>query len=128
MYANLIKAPQGRRLRTYSEDLEAQVVAACLQPGVSIARVALANGLNANLLRRWVKESAEQKSQVDNSGADTDLGAPSPQPLAPVVSMPEVEPTGDIKIEIHRSQAVFEITWPLSQTASWPQWLRNLLR
>ena len=32
-----------------------QVVAACLQPGVSMAAVALANGLNANLLRRWVK-------------------------------------------------------------------------
>lgn len=60
MYADLIKAPRGRRRRTYSEDFKASVVTACLQPGVSIAGVALANGLNANLLRRWVKESAEQ--------------------------------------------------------------------
>ena len=30
------------------------MVAACLQPGVSIAGVALANRLNANLLRNWV--------------------------------------------------------------------------
>lgn len=31
------------------------MIAACLQPGVSLAAVALANGLNANLLRTWVK-------------------------------------------------------------------------
>ena len=30
------------------------MVAACRQPGVSIAGVALAHQLNANLLRRWV--------------------------------------------------------------------------
>jgi transposase-like protein len=129
MYANLIKAPRGRRRRTYSEDFKAQVVAACLQPGVSIAGVALANGLNANLLRRWVKESAEQKPQVDSPDADADLGAPPPPTLVPVaVTVPEVEPTGDIKIEIHRPQAVFEITWPASQAASCAQWLRDLLR
>jgi len=129
MYANLIKAPRGRRRRTYSEDFKAQVVAACLQPGVSIAGVALANGLNANLLRRWVKESAEQKPQVDSPVADDDLGDPLPPTLVPVaVSVPEVEPTGDIKIEIHRPQAVFEITWPVSQAASCAQWLRDLLQ
>lgn len=129
MYANLIKAPRGRQRRTYSEDFKAQVVDACFQPGVSIAGVALANGLNANLLRRWVRESAEQKPQVDGSGADADLGAPPPPTLVPVaVSVPEVEPTGDIKIEIHRPQAVFEITWPVSQAASCAQWLRELLR
>jgi transposase-like protein len=43
-----------RRLRTHSAEFKAKVVSACRQPGVSIAAVALANGLNANLLRRWV--------------------------------------------------------------------------
>ena len=43
-----------RRRRTHSAEFKAKVVAACRQPGVSIAAVALANGLNANLLRRWV--------------------------------------------------------------------------
>jgi len=31
---------------------------ACKQPGVSRAAKALANGLNANLLRRWIRKSA----------------------------------------------------------------------
>jgi len=128
MYANLIKAPRGRRRRTYSEDFKTQVVAASLQPGVSMAAVALANGLNANLLRRWVKEHQAQVPEVDASGND-DSGSQPPPTLVPVtLSLPEAEPSGDIKIEIHRAQTMIEITWPVSQAASCAQWLREILR
>lgn len=128
MYANLIKAPRGRRRRTYSEEFKAQVVAASLEPGVSMAAVALANGLNANLLRRWVKESGEQAPAADVSGNNDDSGG-SPPTLVPVtLSLPEAEPSGDIKIEIHRAQTMIEITWPVSQAASCAQWLREMLR
>ena len=47
----------GRRRGRYSDEFKRQVMAACKQPGVSTAAVALANGLNANLLRRWISES-----------------------------------------------------------------------
>ena len=40
-----------RRHARYSDDFKHQVVA-CLGPGVSTAAIALANGLNANMLRR----------------------------------------------------------------------------
>ena len=43
-----------RRRRTHSPAFKAQVLQACSQPGVSIAAVALTNGLNANLVRRWL--------------------------------------------------------------------------
>jgi hypothetical protein len=46
-----------RRRRRHSAGFKAEAVAACLQPGVSIAAVALSRGLNANLLRRWVVEA-----------------------------------------------------------------------
>ena len=39
MYANLVKAPRGRHRRTYPDDFKTQLVAACLQPGVSMAAV-----------------------------------------------------------------------------------------
>ena len=38
----------------YSKAAKQRLVEACLRPGVSVARLALQNGLNANLLRRWV--------------------------------------------------------------------------
>ena len=47
----------GAGRRRYSDEFKRKVVAACFEPGVSTAALALANGLNANLLRRWVVES-----------------------------------------------------------------------
>ena len=46
----------GRRRRHHSAEFKAKVVEECTRLGVSMAAVALAHGLNANLLRRWVVE------------------------------------------------------------------------
>ena len=43
-----------RRRRIHSDEFKAQVVAACKPEGVSIAAVAMSNGINPNLARRWV--------------------------------------------------------------------------
>jgi len=51
-----------RRRRLHSAEFKAKVVAACGKPGVSIAAIALANKLNANLLRRWVVEAEHGQS------------------------------------------------------------------
>jgi transposase len=45
------------RRRRHSAVFRAEAVAACQQPGVSVAAVALARELNANLLRRWVLQA-----------------------------------------------------------------------
>jgi transposase len=39
-----------------------RLVAACLEPGVSVSRLALEHGVNANLLRKWIKKRAETQS------------------------------------------------------------------
>ena len=62
----------GGRRRRHSDEFKANAVAACLQPGISMAAVAMANGINANLLRRWVREG-EMKPDVavDDSPGST---------------------------------------------------------
>ena len=40
--------------RRYDPGSKRRLVEACLQPGVSLAGVALRHGVNANLLRKWV--------------------------------------------------------------------------
>jgi len=55
--------PGRRRRRTHSPEFKANVVAACRAPGVSIAAVAMANGINANLARRWVL-NLERRGEV----------------------------------------------------------------
>ena len=57
-----------RRRRIHSAEFKAHIVAACCQPGVSSASVAMATGINANLVRRWVKE-AEVGAQMEVSTA-----------------------------------------------------------
>jgi len=47
----------GQRRGRYSDAFKAEIVAACMAPGISTVAVALANSLNANLVRRWVLES-----------------------------------------------------------------------
>lgn len=38
----------------YDPGAKRELVEACLQPGVSVARLALQHGVNANLLRTWI--------------------------------------------------------------------------
>jgi transposase len=42
--------------RYFSKAHKDAVVAKCLAPGASLAAVALANGFNANLVRKWVRQ------------------------------------------------------------------------
>ena len=46
----------GNGRRYFSKTHKEAVIAKCLAPGVSLAAVALANGFNANLVRKWVRE------------------------------------------------------------------------
>lgn len=39
--------------RRYDDDSKRALVKACLQPGISLAGMALKHGVNANLLRKW---------------------------------------------------------------------------
>ena len=51
-----------RTRRRFSPEFKASIVAQCRQPGVSVARIALDNDLNANLVRRWVSQAREVRA------------------------------------------------------------------
>ncbi len=42
--------------RYFSKAHKEAVIAKCLVPGASLAAIALANGFNANLVRKWVRD------------------------------------------------------------------------
>jgi transposase len=126
MDTNALAAPASRRNRRHAPEFKARVIAACLQPGVSIAAVALANGLNANFLRSWVKAYRDQQRSDVTIGVPAKRAAPT---LVPVrVQAPSDEPSGTIEVEIRRQQTVVAIRWPASEASSCAQWLRDLLR
>ena len=133
MDTNALAAPAPRRNRRHAPEFKARVIAACLQPGVSIAAVALANGLNANFLRSWVKAHRDQQRSDIVIGVERDPGgvpAKRPAPsLVPVrVQTPSDAPSRTIEVEIRRQQTVVAIRWPASEAMACGQWLRDLLR
>jgi len=125
--------PSGRRRGRYSEDFKRQVVTACLEPGVSTAAVALANGLNANLLRRWVVEATPQSSSrrsktttpapAHNTPTFIPLQLDPPQALPPA---PTASPA-DIRLELQHGATTVHIHWPVQASSQCAQWLREVL-
>ena len=48
--------------RRYDPASKDRLVAACLEPGVSVSRLALEHGVNANLVRKWIKKRTAPRS------------------------------------------------------------------
>lgn len=107
--------------RRHSAELKARVLEACDRPGASVARIAMENGLNANVVHKWRRRAPG--SQVVRSGF------PAPE-FVSVSVLPSVEttPIGDIRIAIRRGGTTLDIQWPMSGAESCVQWLRELLR
>lgn len=47
--------------RRYDPASRDRFVAACLEPGVSVSRLAREHGVNANLVRKWIKKAMEER-------------------------------------------------------------------
>ncbi len=100
----------GRRRRRHSDEFKAQLVAACLRPGVSSAAVAQAHSVNANLLRRWVAEA-----QHDDGGvAEGHEAASSSDAFValPVAARPSAD--APVRIEVRRGALTVTVQWPSS--------------
>jgi hypothetical protein len=121
----------GRRRGRYSDEFKRQVIAACLAPGVSTAAIALSNGLNANLVRRWVVESSP-RSDSGQSKNTTALAPVHGNPGFVPVRVDPVSPASniastDIRIDLQQGATTVHIHWPLQASGQCAQWLREVL-
>lgn len=109
--------------RRHGEDLKARVVAECARPGASVAAIAQAHGLNANLVRRWRRLAglALMTPALPQRQPPTQF---VPLSMAP----PEVSGEADIRIEVRRGAMVVAVNWPQATAAQCGTWLRELLR
>ena len=117
-----------RRRRRHSAAFKAESVAACIQPGVSIAAVALARGLNANLLRRWVIDAERMGTVPDEIRSEVQPAAPieSGTGFVPVAISPNSGSV--IRIEVRCGSSVVSVQWPLSAARECALLLRELMR
>jgi transposase-like protein len=120
------------RRRKHTDEFKAAVVAECARPGVSIARVALGHGLNANLLRKWVlsgervERSVRAQPESVEPAATIEMARPSFVALP--LEAPKVLTEATIDVEVRRGPLVVKVSWPMGASAECGEWLRELLR
>jgi transposase len=78
----------------YDEQAKQALIRACLQPGASLAGLALKAGVNANLLRKWVRKHQEKDNAAARPVHEERLTA-----FAPVVEVSGVESALSVKPE-----------------------------
>lgn len=75
----------------YDPEAKQELVEACLRPGVSVARLALEHGVNANLLRKW----------IDRYRSGSSMAAVASVPaFIPVLPAPAVTPHREIELDV----------------------------
>ena len=117
-----------RRRRYHPEEFKQAVIEACCEPGASVAGIAMANGVNANQVRRWMRERG---IEVPKRRLLTPVAQPMPAMAPEFVQVPlaPAEPEShDIRIEIRRGNAAIKVEWPVQASGDCAAWLRDWLR
>ena len=116
-----------RRRRRHSAEFKSAVIQECMTPGVSIAAVALAHSLNANMLRKWLIDAEQAGRPIPAvAAAPEEVRLPPPSFIPLAFKAPPLE--GDIRIELHRSGTTVNVVWPASAAAECAAWLSAWLR
>ena len=130
-------ATKGGTRRSHSDEFRAEVLAECRQPGKSIAGVALKHGLNANLVRVWLRKSEPspvRHSLIDPAAATTPKESelqqfvPVHMGVAPVSDDTCVKRSTPIQLELRRGHSTVCVTWPSELAGDCGAWLREWLR
>jgi len=97
--------PNNSSRRIHSAEFKTRILAECRQPGASVSAVAIAHGLNTNVVRKWLAGHGLKRMGDAVPAANGTTPALQFVPVElprsdPVVAMPASQP--DIRIELQR--------------------------
>lgn len=109
------------RRRRHGASLKAQILAECARPGASIGAIAMAHGVNANLVHKWRARAAKrQNTTVTEPHVSLD-SVPS-QAAAMTAEVTE------LRIELRRAPVTATVSWPMASVIECAVWLREVMR
>jgi transposase len=111
-----------RTRRNYAPALKAQILAECELPGASVARIAMAHGINDNVVHTWRKLAREGLLSSPGVAVGFIPFTVAPEPDA------EVGRVDHLVVEVQRGSLLMKFTWPLSAAEKLSAWTRELLR
>ena len=131
--------------RVHGAEFKARVLAECQLPGASVAAVALAHGLNANLLRKWLVGRGLKRAGLAAPRTVTPKATCIEGKATPALQFVPVEitpkrfattatatpeqaepPAAEIHVELTRGATRLSVRWPSDQAAACTAWLREL--
>jgi transposase len=110
------------RRRRYGADLKLRVLAECETPGASVAKVAMAYGINANVVHRWrqlAREGGQATAVKPREFVAVAIAQPTPLPS---------QSCHVIEVELRRGAVTMKVVWPSSAATDFAAWTRELLR
>ena len=130
-----------KQRRRHSAEFKAKVLAACAEPGASVAAVAMSFGVNDNLVHQWRRGRGIGEARAAATGALSEvkpefvaLSLPLPSPATSPLPTSSATPgaparaTQHIRMELKRGALAVRITWPISAASECAAWLREVLR
>lgn len=80
----LIVGHKGDGRCIYSAGGKRALIHACLQPGISVAGSALANTVNAHLLRKWIRQFQSKQQRTNRASVPSTTNRHPLVPLLPI--------------------------------------------
>lgn len=109
--------------RRHNAALKSQVLAECAKPDASVAAIALAHGLNANLVHKWRRMAEEPAARQ---------AAERPMPTHSFIALPVASsqpvPPQELVVELRRGALTIKVSWPVAAASECAAWMRELLR
>lgn len=122
--------PNTSSRRVHSAEFKARILAECRQPGASVSAVAIAHGLNTNVVRKWLagrglKRMGDAAAPAAGGTAPTLQFVPVELPRSePVIAASASQP--DIRIELQRGGLHVKLQCAASAGALYAAQLRAL--
>ena len=116
-----------RRRRRHSAQFKAEAIGACQQPGVSVASVALARGLNANMLRNWVRLAERSRRPIAIQPATPMMPMAATEGFIPM-PLPSTSSEAAIRVEVRRNGKSVSIEWPVSAARECALLLQDIMK
>ncbi|WP_223481246.1 MULTISPECIES: IS66-like element accessory protein TnpA [unclassified Pseudomonas] len=104
-----------RQRSSYPKPFKAQVVQEYLQPGATLSSVAIAHGINANVIRKWLPLYRDQSTSK--------LPA-----FIPLKSSPKRPTEGLALIELPLGEQSITVKWPTSDPEGCARFIREHAR
>lgn len=117
---------QRPRRRRHGKAFKAQILQACDQPGASVAGIAIAHGLNPNMVQRWRREARRGELTLPDTPVFIPVVA-NPTPAMDAHHSASAPPLA-IEVQLQRGALQARVNWPAQAAHECGAWLRELFR